>query len=152
MEERGGYYYEDGSGYRTGGGRDDVYLGRPPPRGDEQYSYRPQQQQYEELPQGGDMEYVRRRTRSPASSLNGSFSDPDREPRVSSPKRVTWKDPVEQQKSQSIRVSATVRLDTCSTFLYCICNVCCPRILFLSLDIQGYGLDVPNKFRLSYGL
>ncbi|GFR71886.1 Golgin subfamily B member 1-like [Elysia marginata] len=110
MEERGGYYHED-SGYRAGGGRDEVYLGRPPPRGDGERgdphsSYRSSQRQYDELPQGGEMEYVRRRTRSPASSLNGSFSDPDREPRVSSPKRVTWKDPVEQQKSQAMRGSA----------------------------------------------
>ena len=125
MEDRGSYYYEGGGvgGYR--GAREDVYVGRPPPRGDgesrgEPYPYRPQQHQYEELAQGGEMEYVvRRRPRSPASSLNGSFSDPDREPRVSSPKRVTWKDPVEQQKSQAMRGSATVSHNADVKIIFC---------------------------------
>lgn len=74
----------------------DVYRGRPPPRTEER--------------QTDAREYTERRSRSPGSP-NRSL---DSEQRVPSPKRVTWKDPVEQQKSQN-NVSRDMTKQGCSS-------------------------------------
>lgn len=88
----------DESYYENYGGVRDVYRGRPPPRSEDP-QHRPRDRGRQER-DAESREYERVRS---LASPRESFSERDYSPdqRVPSPKRVTWKNPVEQQKSQN---------------------------------------------------